>query len=440
MKEINKQWEKQAKWLMQALILSGALNVGFLLTFIYFILQDSPVKMILDHKPAGEEGQAISIVNVRGHAETIKEIKAMTFDQLVAKLHDKQLVEDGYYQRDLALGCLVSFYHFNLHRAISGVPTQQRQLTFDQQKEGSAGSVIVFPGLTDANYQSIIHFATTERWPLTSKGLFLQLKHTKENIDPSLMEAFLLTPEFLEVKTLFSHSKGPKDRAVILAMLQEGDWQVLSDFYRGQLIAQDLSEGRYQRLLLDYIEKRSKIAARLMLLSYGDFAVKKLDDRHVMAILHLLREKTPESEHFAQELLISPRSDAVLKLAAARLYQFAKEPLPEHYDHIAALTKFIPQQVLKEKLGILNENPKPPSDEVKDISPPTSNKAVHEQRVIQPKLKEVYKKERFHIVGEGESLWAIAKRYHVDIEIIKSYNGLESNTLYSGLVLRIPSA
>jgi hypothetical protein len=451
MNEINKRWERQARWLTQSLILSGALNIGLLLTFFYLIIKDKSVATVIDHKPVE---QIQSLADHRSNMELFRELRKMTFHQLVTTLNDKQLVEDGYAQRDLALGCLVSFYHFNLQKALSGIPVQQRQLIFEKKRDPSLAGVTVYPGLSDAHFQSLIHFATTERWPLTSKGLFLQIKHTKGHIEPSLMETFFLTQEFLEVETLFSHSKRPTDKYVILAMLREGDWQVLSEFAAGQLAAQDLSEANYQRLLLHYIDRHSKIAARLMLLHHGDFAVKKLDDKHVITILQLLREKTPESERFAQELLMSPRGDSVLKLAAARLYQFAKEPLPETYDHIAALTKFIPEQILKEKIKIPNDSNQIPVSkqplaivEGAFLSKQPNRKAVNlssssvkdrSSHFLAEKLAK-NGKERLHVVGEGETLWLISKRYRVAIDVIKAMNGLESNSIYSGLVLRVPS-
>lgn len=469
MNEINKRWEKQARWLTQSLILSGALNIGLLLTFFYFIIKDKSTSTVIDHKPVQ---QIEPLADQRSNSVLLREMRTMTFQQLVAKLGNKQLVEDGYAQRDLALACLVSFYHFNLEKALSGMPLQQRQLIFEKKRGAPAAGVTIYPGLADVHFQTLIHFASTERWPLTSKGLFLQIKHTRGHIEPSLMETFFLTREFLEIETLFNHSKRPVDKYVILAMLREGDWQVLSDFASSQLAAQDLSEARYQRLLLNYIDCRSKIAARLMLLAHGEFAVKKLDDKHAIAILQLLSEKTPESERFAQELLMSPRGDAVLKLAAARLYQFANEPLPETYDYVAALTKFIPEQILREKISIPNgfdrqlvseyalssgehraSLPPPPlrqeSQSVKSLpslpidqipkGPKQSlnkKKEIDANSLAQRPVKK--SKERFHIVGEGETLWLISKRYSVDVEVIKAYNGLESNSLYLGLVLRIP--
>lgn len=33
-------WIRRTKWLTQALIISGTLNIGLLATFIYFVIQD----------------------------------------------------------------------------------------------------------------------------------------------------------------------------------------------------------------------------------------------------------------------------------------------------------------------------------------------------------------------------------------------------------------
>lgn len=89
-------------------------------------------------------------------------------------------MEDGFSERDIALGCLVAFHNFDVSRALLGhdQPAQQRSLIYGRLKSGEPAAIDVYTGLTEQQYQAIKDFATTERWPLTSKGLFWQLKRS----------------------------------------------------------------------------------------------------------------------------------------------------------------------------------------------------------------------------------------------------------------------
>ena len=41
-------------------------------------------------------------------------------------------------------------------------------------------------------------------WPLTSEGLYEEMKHRRENIPSSLREAFFLSKEFFAIERAFS--------------------------------------------------------------------------------------------------------------------------------------------------------------------------------------------------------------------------------------------
>jgi membrane-bound lytic murein transglycosylase D len=47
---------------------------------------------------------------------------------------------------------------------------------------------------------------------------------------------------------------------------------------------------------------------------------------------------------------------------------------------------------------------------------------------------------RTHTVGEGETLWSIARRYEVSVEAVREANEMESETIRPGQTLRIPRA
>ncbi|MCE5315736.1 MAG: LysM peptidoglycan-binding domain-containing protein, partial [Parachlamydia sp.] len=173
-----------------------------------------------------------------------------------------------------------------------------------------------------------------------------------------------------------------------------------------------------------------------------DFAAHKLDDPHVMTLLRLLPHKTPEAEQFALAQLTSPRSNAVWKMAARRLYAYAGEQLPDSYQHHAAIERFTGKNVEStkaEQQAAAEQSTKP------KLEAPSAPKSAVVLPLTKPKPKTVSKKEspatkkvRTHVVQEGDSLWKIARRYKVDIETLKKANNLQSDRLRPGTTLKIP--
>jgi N-acetylmuramoyl-L-alanine amidase len=45
-----------------------------------------------------------------------------------------------------------------------------------------------------------------------------------------------------------------------------------------------------------------------------------------------------------------------------------------------------------------------------------------------------------HIIRDGETLSAIAERYRVNVDRLRSHNALENDTLHVGQVLLIPTS
>lgn len=129
-----------------------------------------------------------------------------------------------------------------------------------------------------------------------------------------------------------------------------------------------------QQFLVKLIEKRSKMAAKLFLKTDGNYVAFRLDDAHLLMLLNLIDEKNSHAELLRTRLLASPRADAVL--AAAKKMAVEKKPEPSF-------------------------------------------------------------KESVYIVQEGDNLWKISRRFHVDVEKIKKQNRLESDTLKPGTSLRL---
>lgn len=451
---------KKIQRLSQALIISGTLNIGVLALLLFWTVRERPPTPYFELKPASSAQQQVPLADNRNCTEFITSLRPLSFDQLVTKLDQIQLIENGYTERDLALSALVDFHYFDLDRALTkeGKPKQKRLLMWKNSLTGESVPLVIYPGLTDAQFESIGQFAKTERWPFRPEGLFLLMQKQKEeqNIDPSLVETFILTPEFLTVELLFKRAEAPIRRQELIEVLLEGDWPLLSQFVEQQRKVNDLSIARRQKFLLDYIHKGSEEAASLLLKVDGEFAVKKLDDAQVISILQLLPTKTQQSEQFALTLLTSPRSKSVWQQASLRLYEYAGEPIPGDWNYQTSLKRFAPSHYVE-----LTPPPKPIVVAPPKITPlaatkplvvkkpafpaPTiiekplqqvavtnsSRRAVQKPRIKSPQY-------RLYIVQEGDSLWKIARRFGVDMEDLKARNQLQKNAIKPGTVLKIP--
>ena len=422
----------QIRRLTQALMISGALNIVLLSLFFYWMVKEKPPTTYYQLKPANQEQEQPPLADMRTSEEVIREYNHMLLEQLITRLNNSQLVENGYTQRDLALASLVSKHHFDLSRALPGqaIPVQKRTLSYSDSA-GKKEELVIYPGLSEHQFQSIVQFAATEKWPLTSEGLFQTLKEKgNHKEDHTLAESFFLTPEFLAVETLFQRSEANLNRDRLLDIILDGDWEVLSSFTEQQKVSQDLSPAKRQRFLIDYIAKKSKAAAYALLQTDGAFAARKLDDRSIVFILKLVDNETPEARAFALELLSSPRSDEVLRLAATRLYEFAGESIPAAYSHENALSRFLPKtKALQQTFPT-----RPPLA----YTPPVANNPPKAKAPVAKNVKTPPKTERYYVVQEGDSLWKISRQLRIDVDAIRKHNKLKNDFLKPGTALKIP--
>ena len=153
---MDQNWVKKFRILTFALIFSGALNIGLIAAVISLSVQDSTMLGSFGLNQSAIEGKVSNI-------GCIASMSKLSFRELVALLTNRELVEEGYSKRDLALSALTAFHNFNLEKAIG--PITQKRVMED-------GSVELYPGLTEQQFAAIIKFAYQEKWPLTAKGLY----------------------------------------------------------------------------------------------------------------------------------------------------------------------------------------------------------------------------------------------------------------------------
>lgn len=359
---------RKTRWLTQALILSGTLNIGLLATFAYVVLREKDASVPLELKAKADAVSSKTLT----HAGLLKAYSLLPYPELLLRLENKEHVQEGLCKRDLALSCLVAFHHFNCEKALGALPSKRSLILTNEGQEKI--ELPVYPGLHDDQFQAILHYAKTEKWPLNSQGLFYELQRSIPR-EPSLIDAFCLTTEFETVQTLFSKTGAALAKPLLVELLCEGEWKTLSTFSAEQRQALDLSADARRALLCTYLAHRSKTAASLLLETETEFLLKRCDDAQLLTLFDLCDPASPQLAAFATALLSAPRGDAVL----ARARALAKEPPP-----LAPLQK------------------------------------------------------RLYTIENGDSLWKIARKFHVSVDALIHANHLETERLRAGKQLIIP--
>lgn len=351
-------------WLTQALLFSVTVNVGLL---AHFVLRDLPKQEGRRRAPT----QGLSVNNER----VLQQYSLLSFAQLLECLEDPTLVEEGLKRRDLALACLVAFHHLNLERALGGVALQRRVLSFRNPDGQQSIEIGVFPGLQEHHFQATLTYAKTEKWPLTSKGLFFELRRNVSAMPPSLVEAFSFTPEYRTIQALFRKTQVSLAAPSLVQLLLEGEWEDLTAFAEAMQADPEWTAARRQLFLHTYLRRGSRSAALLLLRCDQPYLMQRFEDEEILYLIELLPDRARDVEPFAKALLVSVRSDAVRKRAALLL-------------------------------GV--------------------------ERGGEPVAK------RTHVVQQGESLWKIAQHYRVSIDAIMRHNHLREALIRPGMALQIP--
>ncbi|MBS3905352.1 MAG: LysM peptidoglycan-binding domain-containing protein [Simkania sp.] len=413
-------WQKRSRFLAQAFILSGALNIALLATFCFFLLGERKNQVAFDSPPA--EIFSDNQKKMSNNAEVLNVFCEKNFQELVELLSNKELLEDGYSKRDFALAILVAFHQFNLEKALGGGSLQQRQILFSRHSQGEAIDLTIFPGLDDEHYKAILLYAKTERWPLTSQGLFFEIKRSMEAhqlLDSTLEETFCLSQEFLAISTLMHRSGFSLPKEELLEMLSQGNWRSIEQLYSQQKESQDLSVERGRSFLLQYLDQRSRKAACLLLKNDLEFTVRRLSDDQVLFVLDCADYKEKHAYALLKALLCSTRGERVFRIAAEKLYASVGEPMPAQWNLLQTVQRFFPE-ALKQS---------PSSQPPAEVAPAS--------QVVSVNMEKKGKKGKY-IVQEGDSLWKIARKHRCSIEGIKEINRLDSERLKPGQELQLP--
>lgn len=376
--------------------ISGILNV-FAFTYIAIELEDGGV-----YAPQyPQKGLSLPFEAPKSHNlhRELACLAATSYDDLAALLDDGTPLCDGYKRQDLALSCLVSLHHVHLDRALQSTALQKRIVKVGEQ------SFRLTPGLTSDDFQEIRTFLSKEEWPFTFHGMLLLLQQKKDA--PTLKMAFTQTREYQELLRLLSFDQkiGPDEAFQLI---------VAADFAtQTQLRLAPNSDAR-RAFLLKLLPTTPQLVAPLLVKHDYRYAVHTLDDQMALLVLKNLQEHPTLYREYALGLLVSPRSDAVWKEVVLQLCELSKLD-PEKETRNSLLTRF---GILKAKVA----------KKAVPIAP----------KKVEPPKRAPIAREVVHIVKSGDSLWALSRKYKVDVQAIKKRNNLQSDALKPGTELCIP--
>jgi hypothetical protein len=382
---------KSQRWVFQSLFLSVTLNVILLGVFFYFFIHDNPLHFSYHPKETLHTGKPPMPIGF------LKRLPDVSYEHLLELLNDERKMETGFRVCEVALGALAQYHHFDVERAL-GRGKLSKHLWEDEESE-----FLIFPGLTRGDYETLLCFANTERWPLTLQGLFERIRiEGVEKCDPELIHFFCHTPEFVIFETLFARTYLPIQKRNVLNVALEGGWEIFLTFSQEEQRNIDFSNEMRQHILMGAIDAGSKTAAYLLLITDAQFALCQLEDSRLSRMLDLLTVKTAESCQFVQTVLASSRIETIRQKAMAKMCEYAETEPGRMAGHFY------------EKPG--QKDLHPPFRQVPPAAPPPS----------------------VHIVKEGESLWLIARKYHISIDDLMAANQLSTSVIRPGKSLKIP--
>ncbi len=392
---LQNEWVKKSRWFLQMLIISGALNVGSFTALFYISFHEGKKELSFDMKPSEKRKERV-------HNEFLSRLASLSFEELLLLLKHRKLLEDGYRVQDFALTALATFHHIDVDRALCSFPLQKRELYASMKGSTEPVKMRFYPGFTQEHFDTLLRFIEIEEIPWTTEGLFLRLKKGEASLNASLVDAFSLSSEYLLVRALFQRAKLFLPREIIVALLLQGDWDILERFFQSQKASHDFSQRALSELLHQYVSSRSKIAAQILLEWDKDYILNYFDNEELIYFFRLIPPDRPSFLAFLKEIICRPRSDEVWQKAARILFESAAIPFPDPYDHEFALATF----------GLPNSasSPTPPIPSTSSIK---------------------------HRVAPGENLWKIALHYKTSISKLKKINHLTSDRIYPGTELLI---
>lgn len=323
----NNPWIAKNYLLVRLLLLSTALNLGLLSTFVCQRLQKSR---------ATKKGKHPNVIALEEtNVSIVDNMLQMTKNELLEQLTNTQLLQDGYSCREFALSILSEYFHYDIARALGEETYQTRAMVLHRKNAPEAVHLHMYPHLDVTEWAQVYLFVEQEQWPLTPYGLYLELQ--KAPMNQSLQQAFAVTSPFCRAKTYLSRIKESISNEEVMEVFLGGDWNTFVRLDRDEGINKVL----IRDVLLQYAKNANSTACRLWIEGESDILLRRTSDEELLAIIYPLKELNTDVVHFLQQVLAGPRINDVRKIAGLKLYELFGDTAPDPYDDEVASYRFL---------------------------------------------------------------------------------------------------
>lgn len=433
---------QSSRWTSWLLVLSISLNVA-VGAFLVFQLQDGVLWFEVETRepltsPLPDLSRSDSL---KGELNLLN---GKTDEELIGTLDDETQVANGYRRQELALAALHrrGYQIEDPLRPLGAWPQPMSAFSWTTS-DGKPMACKLFSTVGPREIQAIKSFLRETAVPLTAEGM---VRRMKEGPDSTLVRASLVrTDEWMAFSRVFG-GLSEEDRLSFSKEIGGEAFSMIIDWAHSHADPKEIGP-----FIVSIFSKfPSQALAEFVASSYADDVVLQAPDEAVVLLYsHLL----PQSEagvrlamrllHGQRKLPVWQASQAYLARAASMptLSAMNREEVLAWLQHIAHPESPSSRETPKQIIGV--EAPKkieipqvvpssPPQPQVaqKRSSPATSVSTRVATRQLQPY--------RTYVVRKGDTLWAIARRFNVDVEKLKYLNGLKGTTLSPGKVLRIP--
>ncbi len=399
-----------------ALIMSGSCNIA-LAGALWQCARNKPT---LRHAQFTKEGGFLRAEN----CGALSEFANWEYARLLAELSNGELMEDGFTRGGLALAILIEKFDFDVDRALLGKELHRRTL----KDARTAHQYTLIADLQTSDFERVRNFAEQERWPMTPRGLFQRfcdqararvIGEDLSPIDPSLIESLFASDAFCAFARLFPPDI-PRQYLALTAL--HLNWSELCPRDLGSYTLAEKSGASSLRcdLLLRAIERGSKPAAYLLIMSDFDFALHKTSDLAMQQLLTLVDTYTAEALAVSMGVLRGPRGDTVRELAAKRACHFLNLPPP-----------------IGEQWGLLARALVQSGDFSSRGSEEIAERISGAWHASREDVEPVHRALQEHIVQPGDTLWKLSKTYGMTVRDLMRRNDLSRDFLHIGQILRI---
>ncbi len=357
------------KTLTHLLVISLSINVAFLATLFYNYCIENSSTILHEELPVVELKKE--------HADLLQSFFQKSFGELVLELSNKREIADGYKVCDLALGILVSYNYLDISKALMGESLEEREVMFIHTEGGERFSICLYPDIQEYHYSLIKGFIKEAKYPITTEGLFAEIKILREKAPVDLVASFMLSKEFIAIYTFIHRHLTNINKESLLLMLVSGSYVDIERFYYLYLENMDKPKDMQRYFFKTYCKHGSALAADMWLQFDEEYILHQLDNAEIAMIIELT-----SNQGFLEKIQNGVRSEKIRELAKGEI----------KYPEI-------------------------------------------EEKQAPPIKKETFKEYR---VQKGDSLWKIANKHQISTKSLQDLNDLQTDLLKEGQILKLP--